>query len=70
MEVLEGNLKNVCQKAIKTNSSSCSSTSNVPMFCYDVIKMNEVKNRLTFVYYSLTFWDFKSLKACQKPGKC
>ena len=34
--------KNVCQKAIKTNWSSSRNTSNVPMFCYHVIKMNEV----------------------------
>ena len=28
--------------------------------------MNKYKNRLTFEYYSLTFWDFKSLKSVPK----
>ena len=40
LELFEGNLKNVCQKAIKRNSSSSCSTSIVPMVCYHVIKMN------------------------------
>ena len=43
LEVFEGNLKNVCQKAIKTNLSFSHSTSNIPMLCYHVNKMNEVE---------------------------
>ena len=42
LKVFEGNLKNVCQKAIKTNSTSSRNKSKVPMFYYHVIKMNEV----------------------------
>ena len=42
LKVFDGNLKNVCQKAIKNNSWSFRSTSNVPMFHYHVIKMNKV----------------------------
>ena len=41
-KVFEGNLKNVCQKAIKIIPSSSRNTSNVSMFHYHVIKMNEV----------------------------
>ena len=38
----EGNWKNVCQKAMTTNSSSSRNRSNVEMFLYHFIKMNEV----------------------------
>ena len=41
LKVFKGNLKNVGQKAIKTNSSSFRNTSNAQMFRYHVIKMNE-----------------------------
>ena len=56
--------KNVCQKAIKTNSSSFCNTPNVQMFRYHVIKMKY--NGLAFVYYSIIFWDFKSLQSVPK----
>ena len=38
----EGNLINICQKAIKAKSCSSRDTSNVLMFRYHVIKLNEV----------------------------
>ena len=41
LKVFKGNLKNVGQKAIKTNSSSFRNTSNAQMFRYHVIKINE-----------------------------
>ena len=43
LKLFEGNLKNVCQKAIKANSSSFRNTSNVPMFRYHVTEMSEVQ---------------------------
>ena len=69
LKVFEGNLKNVCQKAIKTNSSSFRNTSNVPMFHYHVIKWIKYKNRLTFAYYSITFWDFCNILSLQSVPK-
>ena len=38
----EGNFINICQKAIKAKSCSSRDTSNVLMFRYHVIKLNEV----------------------------
>ena len=69
LKVLEGNLKNVCQNAIKKLSHLSSHyifsfltncASNVWIFRYHVIKMNELKNRLVFAYYNiLTFYCLK-----------
>ena len=42
LQIFEANWKNVCQKAITTNLFSSRKTSNVPMFRYHFIKMNEV----------------------------
>ena len=44
--MFEGNLKNYCQKAVKTNSSFSCNESNVPMLCSHVIKMNEVLKKI------------------------
>ena len=53
-------MKNVSQKAIKTNSSFSYGTSNVPMFSYRVIKMNKI-DIYTLQYNILRF---------QKSWKC
>ena len=42
LKVFGGNLKSVCQKAIKANSSSAHNKSIFPMFRYHFIKMNKV----------------------------
>ena len=61
-EILQiDSIVNICQKAIKTNSSSSPNTSNFPLF--------HIKNRLTFAYYGITFWDFNSLQDVTKTWK-
>ena len=64
--MFEGNLKNVCQKAVKTNLSSFCSESNVQCFVIMLWKWMKFENRLTFIYYSVTFWNFKSLQSVSK----
>ena len=60
-----------CQKAIKDNF--CKKHPPFAMhqmfqcFVITLLKwMNKYKNRLTFTYYSITLWDFKSLPKCSK----
>ena len=50
----------------KTNSFSSRNTSNVTMFCYTLLKWMKYKNWLTFAYYSITFWDLRSLQGVPK----
>ena len=48
------------------NSSSSSNKSNVSLLRFKIMKY---KNRLTFAYYSITFWNFKSRQGVLKIWK-
>ena len=39
-------------------------------FVITLLKWMKYKHRLTFAYYSITFWDFKSLQSVPKTSKC
>ena len=68
MKVFEGNLKNVCQKAITTNSPFAIHQI-FKCFVITLLKWMKYKNRLTFAYYSITFWDIKNLQSVPKIWK-
>ena len=65
MKVFEGNLKNVCQKAITTNSPFAIHQI-FKCFVITLLKWMKYKNRLTFAYYGIIFLDFKSLQSVPK----
>ena len=60
-----------CQKAIKDNfrkkDPPFAMHQMFQCFVITLLKwMNKYKNRLTFAYYSITLWDFKSLQSVSK----
>ena len=73
MKVFERNLKNVYQKAflsflflLKTILTSLAIHQMLQCFGITLLKWMKYKNKLTFAYYSMTFWDFKSLQSVPK----
>ena len=65
LKVFEGNLKNVCQKAIKTIHPPHAINQMFQCFAITLLKWMKYKNRLTFAYYIIVWKTINNfLKRC------